>query len=85
MKLMCIKLDGRTLVVDLDDAIFGLEATCATFCTVWSVGSVTTPSRYPQDARPVGSVYSTKKIYRQKGTGGARHGVPQVRRSSVRW
>jgi large subunit ribosomal protein L4 len=35
-----------------------------TSCTVWSAGSVTTPKPVP-----------TKKIYRQKGTGGARHGA----------
>ena len=39
--------------------------------------------RHAQGQDPVRTRYSTKKIYRQKGTGGARHGAA-TRRSSAR-
>ncbi|NPD17206.1 50S ribosomal protein L4 [Xinfangfangia sp. D13-10-4-6] len=75
MKLDVIKLDGGAAgSVDLDEALFGLEPRADILHRVvrWQraksqAGTHSTLTR--------GEVsYSTKKIYRQKGTGGARHG-----------
>ena len=63
MKLDVIKLDGgKAGSVNLDDALFGLQRNNAQAGT----HKVKTRSEVK---------YSTKKIYRQKGTGGARHGA----------
>ncbi|MBR9863720.1 MAG: 50S ribosomal protein L4 [Rhodobacteraceae bacterium] len=76
MKLDVIKLDaGKAGSVDLDEAIFGLEPRKDILHRV---------VRYQLAKRQQGThkvktrsqvSYSTKKIYRQKGTGGARHGA----------
>ncbi|MCB5411592.1 50S ribosomal protein L4 [Pseudogemmobacter faecipullorum] len=75
MKLDMIKLDGAAAgSIDLDEALFGLEPRADILHRVvrWQraksqAGTHSTLTR--------GEVsYSTKKIYRQKGTGGARHG-----------
>ncbi|MDQ2067526.1 50S ribosomal protein L4 [Xinfangfangia sp. CPCC 101601] len=75
MKLDVIKLDGsKSGTLDLDEALFGLEPRADILHRVvrWQraraqAGTHSTLTR--------GEVsYSTKKIYRQKGTGGARHG-----------
>lgn len=75
MKLDVIKLDGgKAGSIDLDEALFGLEPRADILHRVvrWQraraqAGTHSTLTR--------GEVsYSTKKIYRQKGTGGARHG-----------
>lgn len=76
MKLDVIKLDaGSAGSVDLDEAIFGLEPRKDILHRV---------VRYQLAKRQAGThkvktrsevSYSTKKIYRQKGTGGARHGA----------
>ncbi len=76
MKTDVIKLDaGKAGSIDLNDAIFGLEPRADILHRV---------VRYQLAKRQQGthsvktrsdSTYSTKKIYRQKGTGGARHGA----------
>lgn len=76
MKLDVIKLDAaKAGSVDLDEAIFGLEPRKDILHRV---------VRYQLAKRQAGThkvktrsevSYSTKKIYRQKGTGGARHGA----------
>jgi large subunit ribosomal protein L4 len=46
-----------------------------TSCTALSAGSVTSAQAGTHKVKTRSEVsYSTKKIYRQKGTGGARHG-----------
>ena len=75
MKADVIKLDAKSAgSIDLDDAIFGLEPRADILHRV---------VRYQLAKRQAGThkvktrsetSYSTKKIYRQKGTGGARHG-----------
>jgi large subunit ribosomal protein L4 len=76
MKLDVIKLDAaKAGSVELDEAIFGLEPRADILHRV---------VRYQLAKRQAGThkvktrsevSYSTKKIYRQKGTGGARHGA----------
>jgi large subunit ribosomal protein L4 len=76
MKADVIKLDAKSAgSIDLDDAIFGLEPRKDILHRV---------VRYQLAKRQAGThkvktrsevSYSTKKIYRQKGTGGARHGA----------
>jgi large subunit ribosomal protein L4 len=75
MKLDVIKLDaGKAGSVDLSDEIFGLEPRADILHRVvrWQ------RARQQQGTHKVKTrsetSYSTKKIYRQKGTGGARHG-----------
>lgn len=75
MKANVIKLDAKSAgSIDLDDAIFGLEPRADILHRV---------VRYQLAKRQAGThkvktrsetSYSTKKIYNQKGTGGARHG-----------
>ncbi|MBC7154409.1 MAG: 50S ribosomal protein L4 [Rhodobacteraceae bacterium] len=75
MKADVIKLDAaKAGEIDLDDAIFGLEPRADILHRV---------VRWQQARNQAGThkvkgrsetSYSTKKIYRQKGTGGARHG-----------
>ena len=75
MKLDVIKLDGgKAGTVDLGDDIFGLEPRADILHRV---------VRWQRNKRQAGThkvktrsetSYSSKKIYRQKGTGGARHG-----------
>jgi large subunit ribosomal protein L4 len=75
MKLDVITLDGGTAgSVDLGEDIFGLEPRADILHRV---------VRWQRNKRQAGThkvktrsetSYSTKKIYRQKGTGGARHG-----------
>lgn len=75
MKLDVMKMDaGKAGSVDLSDEIFGLEPRADILQRVvrWQLakrqaGTHKTLSRGETS-------YSTKKIYRQKGTGGARHG-----------
>ena len=76
MKHDVIKLDGgKAGSVDLDEALFGLEPRKDILHRV---------VRYQLAKRQAGThkvktrsevSYSTKKVYRQKGTGGARHGA----------
>ncbi|MFP4239627.1 MAG: 50S ribosomal protein L4 [Rhodosalinus sp.] len=87
MKLDVIKLDGGSAgSVDLGDEIFGLEPRADILHRVvrWQ------RARAQQGTHKVKTrsetSYSTKKIYRQKGTGGARHGdrnAPIFRKGGV--
>ena len=83
MKIKAINLESKAAgSVDLSDEIFGLEPRADILHRVvrWQLaqrqaGTHKTLTRGETS-------YSTKKIYRQKGTGGARHGsrgVPQMR------
>ncbi|MEM7441468.1 MAG: 50S ribosomal protein L4 [Pseudomonadota bacterium] len=87
MKTDVVNLDAGTAgSVDLDDEIFGLEPRADILHRVvrWQrarkqAGTHKTKSRGE-------TAYSTKKIYRQKGTGGARHGdrgVAQFRKGGT--
>ena len=76
MKTDVLNLEaGKAGSIDLNDAIFGLEPRADILHRV---------VRYQLAKRQAGthkvktrseSSYSTKKVYRQKGTGGARHGA----------
>ena len=75
MKLDVIKLDGGTAgSVELGDEIFGLEPRADILHRVvrWQRNKAQAGTHKVKTRSEVG--YSTKKIYRQKGTGGARHG-----------
>jgi large subunit ribosomal protein L4 len=76
MKADAIKLDGKAAgSVDLDDAIFGLEPRADILHRVvrWQRNKAQAGTHKVKTRSEVN--YSTKKIYRQKGTGGARHGA----------
>ncbi len=75
MKADAIKLDGKKAgSVELDDAIFGLEPRVDILHRVvrWQRAKAQAGTHSTLGKSEVS--YSTKKIYRQKGTGGARHG-----------
>jgi len=75
MKLDVIKLDGsKAGSVDLGDEIFGLEPRADILHRVvrWQRNKAQAGTHKVLTRSEVS--YSTKKIYRQKGTGGARHG-----------
>ncbi len=75
MKLDVIKLDaGKSGSIDLDDAIFGLEPRADILHRVvrWQRSRTQAGTHSTLGKSDVS--YSTAKIYRQKGTGGARHG-----------
>ena len=75
MKLDVIKLDAaKAGEVDLNDAIFGLEPRADILHRVvrWQRARAQAGTHSVLGKSEVS--YSTKKIYRQKGTGGARHG-----------
>ncbi len=75
MKLDVIKLDGGAAgSVDLDEALFGLEPRADILHRVvrWQRNNAQQGTHKTKGRSEVS--YSTKKIYRQKGTGGARHG-----------
>ena len=75
MKLDVIKLDGGTAgSVELVDDIFGLEPRADILHRVvrWQRARAQAGTHATLGRSEVS--YSTKKIYRQKGTGGARHG-----------
>lgn len=75
MKLDVIKLDGGTAgSVELGDDIFGLEPRADILHRVvrWQRNKAQAGTHKVKTRSEVS--YSTKKIYRQKGTGGARHG-----------
>ena len=76
MKVDVIKLDGgKAGSVDLDEALFGLEPRADILHRVvrWQRNNAQQGTHKVKTRREVS--YSTKKIYRQKGTGGARHGA----------
>jgi large subunit ribosomal protein L4 len=75
MKLDVIKLDASPAgSIDLDDAIFGLEPRRDILHRMvrWQLAKRQAGTHSTLGKSDVS--YSTKKIYRQKGTGGARHG-----------
>jgi large subunit ribosomal protein L4 len=75
MKLDVIKLDGgKAGTIDLDEALFGLEPRADILHRVvrWQRAKAQAGTHSAKTRSEVS--YSTKKIYRQKGTGGARHG-----------
>lgn len=75
MKLDVIKLDsGKAGSIDLADDIFGLEPRGDILQRVvrWQRAKAQAGTHSTLGKSDVS--YSTKKIYRQKGTGGARHG-----------
>ena len=75
MKLDVIKLDGKKAgSIDLDEALFGLEPRADILHRVvrWQRAKAQAGTHSVLTRAEVS--YSTKKIYRQKGTGGARHG-----------
>jgi large subunit ribosomal protein L4 len=75
MKLDVITLDGNKAgEIDLDDALFGLEPRADVLHRVvnWQRAKAQAGTHSVLGKSDVS--YSTKKIYRQKGTGGARHG-----------
>jgi large subunit ribosomal protein L4 len=75
MKLNVIKLDGdKAGTIDLDEALFGLEPRADILHRVvrWQRAKSQAGTHSVLTRAEVS--YSTKKIYKQKGTGGARHG-----------
>ncbi|WP_137699497.1 50S ribosomal protein L4 [Marimonas lutisalis] len=75
MKLDVIKLDGKKAgSVDLGEDIFGLEPRADILHRVvrWQRNKAQQGTHKVKTRSETS--YSTKKIYRQKGTGGARHG-----------
>ncbi|WP_126978030.1 50S ribosomal protein L4 [Frigidibacter oleivorans] len=87
MKLDVIKLDGgKAGSIDLDEALFGLEPRADILHRVvrWQRAKAQAGTHSVLGKSDVS--YSTKKIYRQKGTGGARHGsrkAPIFRKGGV--
>lgn len=76
MKLDVIKLDGKKSGdIELDAALFGLEPRADILHRVvrWQRNNAQAGTHKVKTRSEVN--YSTKKIYRQKGTGGARHGA----------
>ena len=76
MKTDVIKLDAKKAgSVDLSDDIFGLEPRADILHRVvrWQRNNAQAGTHKVKTRSEVN--YSTKKIYRQKGTGGARHGA----------
>jgi len=75
MKLDVIKLDaGKVGSIDLADDVFGLEPRADILHRVvrWQRAKAQAGTHSTLGKSDVS--YSTKKIYKQKGTGGARHG-----------
>ena len=75
MKADAIKLDGKKAgSVDLDDEIFGLDPRADILHRVvrWQRNKAQAGTHKVKTRTETS--YSGKKIYRQKGTGGARHG-----------
>jgi len=87
MELDVIKLDGETAgSVDLGEDIFGLEPRADVLHRVvrWQRARAQAGTHKVKTRSETS--YSTKKIYRQKGTGGARHGdrnAPIFRKGGV--
>ena len=76
MKLDVIKLDGaKAGSVDLDDAIFGIDEIRGDIlqrCVTWQLAKRRSGNHKIQVRNEVSR--TGKKMYKQKGTGGARHG-----------
>ena len=80
MKLDVIQLDGAAGgSIDLDDAIFGIEEIRADIlqrCVTWQLAKRRAGTHKVQVRNEVSR--TGKKMYRQKGTGSARHGSARV-------
>ena len=75
MKADVIKLDAKKAGdIELSDAIFGLEPRADILHRVVRYQLAKRQAGTHKVKTPSETSYSTKKIYRQKGTGGARHG-----------
>ena len=76
MKLQVLTLDnGKAGEIELDDAIFGIEEIRADIlqrCVVWQLAKRRAGTHKVQTRNE--NSRTGKKMYRQKGTGGARHG-----------
>ena len=84
MKIKAINLDSKAAgSVELSDEVFGLEPRADILHRVvrWQLAKRQAGTHKTKTRGEVS--YSTKKIYRQKGTGGARHGSAAPPR--VRW
>ena len=87
MKAQVITLDGATPGdIELNDAVFGLEPRADILQRVvhWQRAKAQAGTHSVKTKSEVS--YSTKKIYKQKGTGGARHGsrkAPIFRKGGV--
>ncbi len=87
MKADVIKLDGKKAgSVELDESLFGLEPRADILQRVvrWQLARRQAGTHKVKTRSETS--YSTKKIYRQKGTGGARHGsrnAPIFRKGGV--
>lgn len=83
MKLDITTLEGKTSgSVDLNEAIFGLEprADLLARCVRWQLAKRQAGTHAVKNRSLIDR--TTKKVYKQKGTGGARHGAasaPQFR------
>src|ERR671912_1898175 len=83
MKLDITTLEGASAgSVDLDEAIFGLDprADLLARCVRWQLAKRQAGTHAVKNRSAIDR--TTKKIYKQKGTGGARHGAksaPQFR------
>jgi large subunit ribosomal protein L4 len=83
MKLDVINLDGAAAgTVELDEAIYGLEprADILHRCVTWQLAKRQAGTHKTKGRSEINR--TTKKMYKQKGTGGARHGAqsaPQFR------
>jgi Ribosomal protein L4/L1 family len=79
MELQVTSLDGKKAgSVTLSDAIFGLEprADLIHRCVVWQLAK---RQRGTHEVKNRADIHRTgKKMYRQKGTGSARHGSARV-------
>ena len=79
MELKVITLDGKAAgSVTLSDAIFGLEprADLIQRCVVWQLAKRRAGTHKVKNRAEIWR--TGKKMYRQKGTGGARHGSARV-------
>jgi len=87
MKLDVINLDGSSAgSLELGDDVFGLEPRADILHRVvrWQRNNAQAGTHKVKTRRETS--YSTKKIYRQKGTGGARHGdrnAPVFRKGGI--
>lgn len=87
MKLDVIKLDASSAGdIELDDAVFGLEPRADILHRMvrWQLAKRQAGTHSTLGRADV--FYSTRKIYKQKGTGGARHGsrkAPIFRKGGV--
>ncbi|MBA3325746.1 MAG: 50S ribosomal protein L4 [Rhodobacteraceae bacterium] len=87
MKLDVIKLDASSAGdIELDDAVFGLEPRADILHRMvrWQLAKRQAGTHSTLGRADVS--YSTRKIYKQKGTGGARHGsrkAPIFRKGGV--